>query len=976
MSTDKFFISFGDSVMGIIDPIANEDEYSLDAQSGDLLTLLLNEKTAAIEPFVQIYNPDGTLLLSQGGSATVFLDNVALEETGTYKILVADSAGDETGDYSLSLQRTNNPTNAIPLAFGDSVMGTIEPSTELDMFTVNAQSGDLLTLLLNEKTAAIEPFVQIYNPDGTLLLSQGGSATVFLDNVALEETGTYKILVADSAGDETGDYSLSLQRTNNPTNAIPLAFGDSVMGTIEPSTELDMFTVNAQSGDLLTLLLNEKTAAIEPFVQIYNPDGTLLLSQGGSATVFLDNVALEETGTYKILVADSAGDETGDYSLSLQRTNNPTNAIPLAFGDSVMGTIEPSTELDMFTVNAQSGDLLTLLLNEKTAAIEPFVQIYNPDGTLLLSQGGSATVFLDNVALEETGTYKILVADSAGDETGDYSLSLQRTNNPTNAIPLAFGDSVMGTIEPSTELDMFTVNAQSGDLLTLLLNEKTAAIEPFVQIYNPDGTLLLSQGGSATVFLDNVALEETGTYKILVADSAGDETGDYSLSLQRTNNPTNAIPLAFGDSVMGTIEPSTELDMFTVNAQSGDLLTLLLNEKTAAIEPFVQIYNPDGTLLLSQGGSATVFLDNVALEETGTYKILVADSAGDETGDYSLSLQRTNNPTNAIPLAFGDSVMGTIEPSTELDMFTVNAQSGDLLTLLLNEKTAAIEPFVQIYNPDGTLLLSQGGSATVFLDNVALEETGTYKILVADSAGDETGDYSLSLQRTNNPTNAIPLAFGDSVMGTIDPSTEIETYVFSGSNGDLASIQVTEITSAIEPFLQIYNPDGSLLRRASGSATALLNNVPLEETGTYKIVVADSAGDETGDYNLTFNLTSQDPLPIDDTLIGTSGDDTLDGKIGNDRVEGRRGRDTIFGSSGDDTLLGNGGRDLLDGGTGNDSLNGGIGNDTLLGGYGRDNLKGSGGQDFLTGGEERDTLNGGNGNDTLNGGAANDRFCL
>lgn len=112
-----------------------------------------------------------------------------------------------------------------------------------------------------------------------------------------------------------------------------------------------------------------------------------------------------------------------------------------------------------------------------------------------------------------------------------------------------------------------------------------------------------------------------------------------------------------------------------------------------------------------------------------------------------------------------------------------------------------------------------------------------------------------------------------------------------------------------------------------------------------------------------------DPINLDDTLIGSSGNDSIHGFAGDDVLFGGSGYDVIHGGDGNDILYGDNGHDTLRGGDGMDRLFGGNGNDVLSGGSGNDTLFGGGGHDILVGGPGDDRLYGGGGNDILLGGS-------
>ena len=59
-------------------------------------------------------------------------------------------------------------------------------------------------------------------------------------------------------------------------------------------------------------------------------------------------------------------------------------------------------------------------------------------------------------------------------------------------------------------------------------------------------------------------------------------------------------------------------------------------------------------------GATYAEISSCSLTTTGTYTIQVSEYGGNSTGDYSLSLQRLNNPGNAIAMSFGQTGSGSI----------------------------------------------------------------------------------------------------------------------------------------------------------------------------------------------------------------------------------------------------------------------------------------------------------------------------
>jgi Ca2+-binding RTX toxin-like protein len=88
-------------------------------------------------------------------------------------------------------------------------------------------------------------------------------------------------------------------------------------------------------------------------------------------------------------------------------------------------------------------------------------------------------------------------------------------------------------------------------------------------------------------------------------------------------------------------------------------------------------------------------------------------------------------------------------------------------------------------------------------------------------------------------------------------------------------------------------------------------------------------------YQLSFTLSNGTTVPVQVSVLGTSGNDSLAGSSSNDRIVGLAGNDTLDGAAGNDTLVGGTGSDVLKGNAGNDTyqFSRGDGADTVYDDY-------------------------------------------
>jgi murein DD-endopeptidase MepM/ murein hydrolase activator NlpD len=333
--------------------------------------------------------------------------------------------------------------------------------------------------------------------------------------------------------------------------------------------------------------------------------------------------------------------------------------------------------------------------------------------------------------------------------------------------------------------------------------------------------------------------------------------------------------------VEGAISTLGEIDEFTFDASAGDSALIRVAETSWRTEPYVWLYNPDGTLLTSVSDNEVAVLncqptsDNCRLQQTGTYRLLVMDYGDDDTGGYAIHYVRpaeTNQGGSLMP----DEVMNGSLTLGDIDSYVFDASAGDSALIRVAETSWRTEPYVWLYNPDGTLLTSVSDNEVAVLncqptsDNCRLQQTGTYRLLVMDYGDDDTGGYAIHYVRpaeTNQGGSLMP----DEVMNGSLTLGDIDSYVFDASAGDSALIRVAETSWRTEPYVWLYNPDGTLLTSVSDNEVAVLNcqptsdNCRLQQTGTYRLLVMDYGDDDTGGYAITFVGAWQPRFPLSPT---------------------------------------------------------------------------------------------------------------
>ena len=838
-------LNFGETIAGTIDVPGEMDNYTFSAQAGDQIIAHMGSSWINFAQ-LQLYAPNGTLIEEDYGSRTCTLE-ITLVDTGIYTLLASDKNGDDTGDYGVFLQKINNPVNATPLGFGETITGNISQLVEMDTYIFSAEVGDSIIARMGSSWFN-HPAIKLYAPNGTLIGTKSGQYVCELTEM-IPETGNYTLLVGDYSSNDIGEYGIFLQRTSNPVNVTPIGFGDTLKGNITHHGGMNTYTFTAEKGDSVFTRMSAKYPN-KSELQLYAPNGTLI----EKVISYYSEITVEiiEYGTYTILSGESNGKKNMEYGIYLQRLSNPINAQNLEFGDTVIANITQMAEFDTYTFSAQAGDKIFALLRSNFS--HENLRLYAPNGTLIKEDIGGDYGKEITATLTDTGNYT-LIGGTKSYYTGNYWIYLQRINNPNNATSIEFGETQQENISYLAEIDTYTFQALAGDHIIARMDHN--AITEKLHLISPNGDLIKKASSYAEII---TPLQYNGTYILLASDSTGEKTGEYCVYLQRTNNPVNSTPIQFGETVSGIINHSAEMAAYTFTGEAGDCIFARMPHNP--LNSNLQLYAPNGTLLED---AQYRFYPAPQLPESGVYTLLAGDIQLSHIGNYEVFLQRTNNPKNATPIEFSESIEGNISQPAHYDTYVFSGRKNDSILVRMGSDQLDID--LWLYSPDGTWIHRLGFHYEDFL--AVLPDNGTYTFLAGDRSGDDIGDYGVFIQRTNNPVNTTCIGIGDTIAGTITQMAKMDTYTFSAQAGDRIISRIGADWNS-NPEIKLFNPNGSLIEMGYHQILTLIPT-----SGNYILLAGESHGSYYfGNYGVFLQSTCN---PVNATSIAFG--ETITGNI-------------------------------------------------------------------------------------------------
>lgn len=538
ITDDIALVAYGEVKEGRLDSPAATALWAFEAQAGEHVNIVLNSQ---FDSYLELYGPDGELIASNddaGSTLNAALFDVLIKRSGLYRLAIRgyDNA---TGSYALALTGGHPTTGSGTLTNGDS--RAVVLSQEGAKWHYQGRQNDYLSLTVETNDPAVDPFLSLFGPDGTLLVSDDdshGQLNPAITEFQLPEDGRYVIRAHTISG--TGLVTLTLTGRSRPSGGGPIAMGQSQNATLPPGQE-HRWQFSGQVGQIVSLKLTTKD--FEPFLELRNSQNTILAESGsfpGSTESTINLFALPADDTYTIITWGASATAGGDYSLSLKVTKIPPGGGPLLPDTLTQATLLPG-QADTWTFEAQAGSFVTVQV--RAGSFDSYVELYNPAGDLLSQDddsGGGLNAAILDFPISENGEYELIVKSNQADGAGGvYELQLTLASELAIKGALTGGDSHRLKLAAG-EQHAWLIEAVENNFLTIRTESDT--LDTYLSLYNSQGTLLavnddFIQKQAAIV---NFIVPAAGEYRVVARAYSSEEAGQYTISLEITDE---ALPI-------------------------------------------------------------------------------------------------------------------------------------------------------------------------------------------------------------------------------------------------------------------------------------------------------------------------------------------------------------------------------------------------------------------------------------------------
>lgn len=204
----------------------------------------------------------------------------------------------------------------------------------------------------------------------------------------------------------------------------------------------------------------------------------------------------------------------------------------------------------------------------------------------------------------------------------------------------------------------------------------------------------------------------------------------------------------------------------------------------------------------------------------------------------------------------GGSFSGRIFPALDVDSYAFKVNQGETVLIRIADLSGSnLSPQITLYHPNGSVIDWGWGNITAGINFVAPVK-GVYTLVVQDyNAGLDTGAYRIHYTVTPGANEHGALVNGGKVSQHIQLG-DLDSFTFQANQDENVLLRMVDLSGTnLAPQMNVYKPDGSLLKWSWGNIVAGVDFVA-PVTGTYSLVVMDyNIGADTGDYEIHFART-------------------------------------------------------------------------------------------------------------------------
>ena len=508
-------------------------------------------------------------------------------------------------------------------------------------------------------------------------------------------------------------------------------------------------------------------------------------------------------------------------------------------------------------------------------AVDPWIRIYGPDGALLAAGSDDFNEVVSLVA-PSAGTYKIDLASLTG-QSGKYNFGYATMPAIQNRAPVKSGFNYTGTLAAGG-LEVFPIHGVAGGGMVATMGDHARsynAVDPLIYIFGPDGTLL---GSASDDFnsVRSVTATKTGTHYVVATSRSTTSSGEGKITVGAASTGAATVRdlVKSGFNYTGTLAAGG-LEVFPIHGVAGGGMVATMGDHARsynAVDPLIYIFGPDGTLL---GSASDDFnsVRSVTATKTGTHYVVATSRSTTSSGEGKITVGAASTGAATVRdlVKSGFNYTGTLAAGG-LEVFPIHGVAGGGIVATMGDHARsynAVDPLIYIFGPDGTLL---GSASDDFnsVRSVTATKTGTHYVVATSRSTTSSGEGKITVGAASVPTGHLAgpgngkLIDDKTIHSTLEPGG-VEVYSFSTAAGERIFVRAIDLANsynAVDPYVQVYSPDGTLLSGSSDDFETRID-VQAKQSGVHYVVLSSRSGAGGGAYSIEAFIK---PLNSDDAI--------------------------------------------------------------------------------------------------------------
>lgn len=861
------------------------------------------------------------------------------------------------------------------IAYGETVEGDIAGTGERDAWRFVGNSGDIISVKVQQTGGNLQPSVALTDPDGVLLvaLDQAEQDAPFAAfTTSLRVSGEH-ILTVEGSANTIGTYTLTLElRQSSPSASNEggiITYGRVANGTISDEVFQQFWSFRGTQGDVIDAVMTATSGDLDAYLSLSAPDGTALASTNvltSEQSVGLYAVKLSESGTYSLTARRSgansgaSGTTQGAYTLNLVLrspglADSEATPAALALETEIRGRLTADAPSALYSIDSiETESTLSIALDLVDPLRVGTLSVITIDRALLGVFSGTAPL---RIATSTAGQNRVLVEVTTigirENTPVDYALRVDALDtNRRSSEPLLYAHP-REAASAANNPESWHFAGKTGEMVTVYIESFSPVLNGSLQIFAPDNTLLVSRS-IEPILEQPLALAADGLYEVVVDPATA--TGGYRITVTRDGMAGLAFKQRAFAEIQGTLRPGNNNAVaanlrsggshaWTLDVQQSQMWAFELNQVGANAPLALVIEGPDGAWLetsISDRLSNTAFIQ-LLLPQAGRYRAVVFDPTGTTANAYTLS----GEPVEGGNLPVNVPVKGVLTPARGRDTWILTAAAGSSLNLKVRDLEGMSGPVVNVIGPDGQRVLSSWQEDGEDLFGIPLTEGGTYKIIVGQPDVSRRIVYNIVAEvmaafqaQTDTPLvsnlataevfapdktpsplfkqvnivdqvtlpvrpdpaallEATPLETGSLVRGVVAPGTIYQLWALNVSAGQMLGISAVVLEEDGDPDLVLLDQQGCTLAQyyQADSTTAYMTYRTLSAGPFYLAVRLEKGGHYLVWVDVLTNLDEQVPDVIPGPLV-TYGQ-TVSGTL----AQSDGSRQYVFYGSADDVLM-------------------------------------------------------------------------